>query len=341
MANNPEADTTALDGSFLETFTIHNREYQQYSIENLVYFVPVDDDEIERLLAMHNVLTRVFDNRLIFPPLPRPRRILDCGHGSASWAIEVAAEHPRCEVIGLDINPWQPAEVPNNLYLQVDDLNSSLTFPSHNFDLVHSQMVANGIHINRWTHYIRDMFRVTRPGGWCQMVELYYNVQSDNGSLTEGHALRQWSSRYLESHEGLKDLRVPLRLPALMREAGFVDVEHQMIPLHTCAWSSGMSLKPIFLMSELTLCRSASERNWCSTPRRRTKLPLVYGHLSFHRTTWVSIHCISPALALILFFRMTIQDVHLLVAQARIEADNPAFKVGQSYASLCRTSLTE
>jgi hypothetical protein len=28
---------------------------------------------------------------------------------------------------------------------------------------------------------MRDMLRVTRPGGWCQMVELYYNVQSDNG----------------------------------------------------------------------------------------------------------------------------------------------------------------
>jgi hypothetical protein len=27
------------------------------------------------------------------------------------------------------------------------------------------------------------------------------------------------------------------------------------------------------------------------------------------------------------FHRMAIQDVHLLVAQARVEADNPAFKV--------------
>ena len=90
------------------------------------------------------------------------------------------------------------------------------------------------------------------------MVELYYNVQSDNGTLTDGssiasqesvarlltapprvdHALRRWSDLYLESHEGLKDLRVPLRLPAMMREAGFVDVQNQMIQLYTCAWSS-------------------------------------------------------------------------------------------------------
>jgi ubiquinone/menaquinone biosynthesis C-methylase UbiE len=106
---------------------------------------------------------------------------------------------------------------------------------------------------------MRDMMRVTRPGGWCQMVELYLNVQSDNGTITDGwlktssypftrqlisvcadHALRRWSDLYFESHEGLKDLRVPLRLPAMMREAGFVDVEHRMVQLHTCAWSNGI-----------------------------------------------------------------------------------------------------
>jgi hypothetical protein len=56
------------------------------------------------------------------------------------------------------------------------------------------------------------------------------------------HALRQWSIRYLESMAGLKDLRVPLRLQNLMREAGFVDVESRMIQLPTCAWSTGQSV---------------------------------------------------------------------------------------------------
>lgn len=107
--------------------------------------------------------------------------------------------------------------------------------------------------MNRWAAYLRDMFRVVRPGGWCQLVELYHNAQSDNGSLTDGrfpmmrlaevisdekkskdHALRQWSTRYLESLNRLKDLRVAVRLPDMMRAAGFVDIEHRMIPLHTC-----------------------------------------------------------------------------------------------------------
>lgn len=56
-------------------------------------------DELERLRVWHTVLNRVFDNRLLFPALSRPRRILDCGYGTASWAIDVAMQNPGCEVL--------------------------------------------------------------------------------------------------------------------------------------------------------------------------------------------------------------------------------------------------
>jgi ubiquinone/menaquinone biosynthesis C-methylase UbiE len=55
-------------------------------------------DEIERLSIQHQVLCKVFDNRLLFPPLTNPTRILDCGYGTASWAIDVAEEFPHCDV---------------------------------------------------------------------------------------------------------------------------------------------------------------------------------------------------------------------------------------------------
>lgn len=33
---------------------------------------------------------------------------------------------------------------------------------------------------------MRELHRVLRPGGWCQMVEIYFNAQSDNGAVTDG-----------------------------------------------------------------------------------------------------------------------------------------------------------
>jgi hypothetical protein len=68
----------------------------------------------------------------------------------------------------------------------------SFTFPPNSFDLVHSRMVAGGIHANRWEEYIRDIYQALRPGGWCQMVEIYYNAQSDNGTLTDGKGGGGW-----------------------------------------------------------------------------------------------------------------------------------------------------
>lgn len=47
-------------------------------------------------------------------------------------------------------------------------------------------MLAGGIDASRWQSYVADIFRVLKPGGWCQMVELYLNAQSDNGTLTNG-----------------------------------------------------------------------------------------------------------------------------------------------------------
>lgn len=294
MASHSEEDTTAVDENLLQTEVHHHRVFQSYAISNQTYFAPVDEDEVERLHILNNVMNTVFEGRLIFPPISRPRRVLDCGFGTASWATAVAEQFPRCEVIGIDINPsMQPEEIPENLFLQIDDLNRRFTFPSHNFDLVHSQMMASGIHVNRWTHYLRDIFRVTRPGGWCQMVEMYYNVQSDNGTLTSDHALSQWSARYLESMEGLKDLRAPLHLSNMMSDAGFVDVETRVIQLPTCGWSSGQRSNDIGLANRENVQRFLSS---------------------------LAIYPFTERLG------MGIGDVHLLVAQARQEAANPAYK---------------
>jgi ubiquinone/menaquinone biosynthesis C-methylase UbiE len=82
----------------------------------------------------------IFDERLIFPPIENPERILDCGYGSAAWSFDVAEKYPDCQVcslscgakmqtiipnsepqvIGIDITPhMKPEEMPRNLWLQV------------------------------------------------------------------------------------------------------------------------------------------------------------------------------------------------------------------------------
>ncbi|KAM6521271.1 hypothetical protein FSOLCH5_006030 [Fusarium solani] len=93
-----EDGTVPLDETFTETIEHYGRSYQHYALTNGVYFAPIDEDEISRLELMHGVLNRLFDNRLIFPPIRSPRRILDCGCGPGDWAMEVASQYPDAEV---------------------------------------------------------------------------------------------------------------------------------------------------------------------------------------------------------------------------------------------------
>ncbi|RDW90823.1 uncharacterized protein DSM5745_02598 [Aspergillus mulundensis] len=115
----PNSQTEELDDEYLRVISIQGREYQQYSIDNKVSFEPVDEDEAERLELQHRILSKVFDNRLVFPPIPRLRRVLDCGYGTGAWAVDVAEQNPDCEVIGIDIYPFMnPDDTPENLWLQ-------------------------------------------------------------------------------------------------------------------------------------------------------------------------------------------------------------------------------
>lgn len=107
-------DTTAVDPKYQETITIHDREFQKFSVDNTIHLVPIDDvgsrigrrkywlthgqEEAERLEHQNRVFNLIFDGRLIFPPLHGLRNVLDCGYGSASWAVEVAESYPNCEV---------------------------------------------------------------------------------------------------------------------------------------------------------------------------------------------------------------------------------------------------
>lgn len=71
------------------------------------------------------------------------------------------------------------------------------------------------------------------------MVEIYFNVQSDSGALTESNALRQWSTNYIRALEDVKDVRAGIKLSNLMSSAGLIEVESKMIPLPLSAWSAG------------------------------------------------------------------------------------------------------
>jgi len=141
---------------------------------DLPYILPWTKEEVRRLDFQHYLLRRAMAGNYR-APLKRPKNILDVGCGTGRWAQEMAQSFPDANVIGLDIfDP--PIEVdasakPSNYQFVMADALKGLPFSSYQFDFVHQRSLSCVIPTSRWLQVVKELVRVTRPGGMVELVE--------------------------------------------------------------------------------------------------------------------------------------------------------------------------
>ncbi|KAK0228607.1 S-adenosyl-L-methionine-dependent methyltransferase [Armillaria fumosa] len=143
---------------------------------NTSYLLPSDRDEVKRSEYHHRMLKFVFGGQNYVGPVKevlqfgQQRRVLDLGTGGGLWAIEMADEFPRAEVIGIDLAPIQPRDVPPNCTFELCDLDQgSIPYPDGYFDLIHARSMFIGIH--NYPRLLREISRLLRPGGLVILIE--------------------------------------------------------------------------------------------------------------------------------------------------------------------------
>ncbi|KAF2094054.1 S-adenosyl-L-methionine-dependent methyltransferase [Rhizodiscina lignyota] len=232
---------------YRETVEIHDRDFQLYSIQNRIYFVPVDDEEEERLQIQHRVFSALWEGRLFFPPLSYPRRILDLGYGQGEWAVAMAEQYENSQVTAVDIWHADLPDQPDNLDCEHWNLNDPLTptYKRDHYDFIHSRCVSPGIKKDRWRSYVRDIYRLLRRGGWAQLVEYYFIVQSDNGRINDDNPISQWGTCYRRSMEGDRDPRAGRHIRQLMRDSGFSDVQEQIFHVPIGSWHNDERMRNV------------------------------------------------------------------------------------------------
>ena len=147
----------------------------RHFVAGVPYVLPKDLDETNRLDFQHYML-RSFLKGNHLAPLGQPRDILDVGCGTGRWAVELATEFPRANVIGVDVAPPPLAEsahgaaAENYTFVQGNVLER-LPFADNSFDYVHQRYLILAIPANRWPQVIAELLRVTRPGGWVELIE--------------------------------------------------------------------------------------------------------------------------------------------------------------------------
>jgi SAM-dependent methyltransferase len=146
---------------------------QRERLADAPYLLPKDAEEDNRLDYQHHVLHLSLGGHFLAPLPSQLAHVLDVGTGTGIWAAEMARLYPDAQVVGVDIGLGSfQADLPANCVLQFGNVLERLPFADETFDYTHQRFLVAAIPGARWPDVIQELVRVTRPGGWVELLEI-------------------------------------------------------------------------------------------------------------------------------------------------------------------------
>ncbi len=146
-------------------------------VSSVPYALPKDSGEIQRLDFQHFLLKYGLQGNFL-APIEQPLSILDVGCGTGRWAMELAQQFPQANVVGVDLVPTEKftagyglVQPPENYTFVKGNAIEGLPFDDNSFDFVHQRLLVAALPRDRWPFVVRELARVTRPGGWVELAE--------------------------------------------------------------------------------------------------------------------------------------------------------------------------
>jgi ubiquinone/menaquinone biosynthesis C-methylase UbiE len=142
-------------------------------ISDIPYMLPNFNQEIDRLDLQHYMIRYLLKGNYI-APIAKPAQILDVGCGTGRWVIEMAREFPQAKLNGIDLkHPEEAAAIfPHNSHFHAGNVLNGLPFEDSFFDFVHQRLLIFAIPQARWQPLVNELVRVTRRGGWVELIEV-------------------------------------------------------------------------------------------------------------------------------------------------------------------------
>ena len=204
-------------------------EHDQAGNRRHVSMLPGSRQEIDRLDLQHYLLRYVLKGNYL-APIAQPARILDVGCGTGCWISEMALEFPQAELVGVDLTrPDQEATIfPPNCHFQTGNVLEGLPFEDNSFDYVHQRLLLFAIPHPGWPRLVNELARVTRRGGWVELIEVNPIFQH-MGPATE----RVIDLIVQATHQRGLDPAISERIGSLLNTAGLkrVGTSTQLIPV--------------------------------------------------------------------------------------------------------------
>ncbi|HEX5571439.1 MAG TPA: class I SAM-dependent methyltransferase [Ktedonobacterales bacterium] len=238
----------------------HRRLFGREYAAGVPYALPSDLSEMNRLDFQHYMLRQAFKG-IYAAPIGTPATILDVGAGTGRWAKEMAALFPQARIVALDIK--EPAESeqsqsgaastgqgPSAYTFVRGNILEGLPFPDATFDFVHQRLLFFAIPSDRWQFVVNELMRVTRPGGWVEIVEGHYGYEP------MGQAAQRIADAMLPAmlRRGI-DPRHSANLAQFLQAAGLRDVQTRTVKVPVGDW--GGHLGHLALTDVMTFSQAA------------------------------------------------------------------------------------
>ena len=207
---------------------------QRTYIADVPYLLPKDALEDQRLNYQHHVLYKTTSNHYLAPLTPgNVQTILDVGTGTGIWPVEMSTLFPQAHIIGVDVTfSSLPNPLPTTCLFTHANILHGLPFPDQQFSFTHQRLLVAAIPVAQWPGVVRELVRVTRPGGWIELLEIGDTIQNA-GTATK--RLLTWMN---DISRGFGfEMEVLHHLGDLLKSAGCRSVESQDIPVPLGNWA--------------------------------------------------------------------------------------------------------
>lgn len=215
---------------------------QRAYMPDVPYLLPKDAQEDQRLNYQHHVLYRTMSNHYLAPlTQATTTTILDVGTGTGIWPAEMSALFPHAKIVGVDVALSSlPSPLPPNCIFAEANILHGLPFPDQQFAFTHQRLLVAAIPAAHWPKAVQELVRVTRLGGWIELLEIGDTIQNA-GPATK--RLLGWMTG-ISKDLGF-EMEVLHHLGDLLQQAGCQSVESQDIPVPLGVWAgtTGQMLK--------------------------------------------------------------------------------------------------